>query len=101
MFETTMKKTAKFAFYWKEPSTTETLAMYRLSTEFGETEVSAYGLNVASVAIPLTPTFETWKTMVCSFKRCGFCWTELNGTPEATAAHVEATHPEHRRLAAV
>jgi hypothetical protein len=78
---------AKFMHYVKgvPESGLDNAAFYNLLEGIGEhpkgDTVSAKTLNQLGVAIPLTPTYETYLKMVAEGKRCRTCWEDTTINP--------------------
>lgn len=83
---------ARFAYYWLIDGETP-IPFYRVKESDGTTnDISDVKLHQRGHAIPITPTLDTWKTMVATRRRCGFCWKELDGKLETLHDHVAADH---------
>lgn len=85
----------RFVYYWTIVKSEAPVAMYR---DENNSDISADTLHERGLPVPPTPTYNTWKNLVFSQKRCGFCWAETAGTLAAVQDHVMEKHP--MRLAA-
>lgn len=77
---------AEFACYKENP---DPIAYF--STKLG-TQVTGETLHKQGRDVPQAPSYETWKQMVFSRKRCGFCWAEMDGTLAMVNEHVQDRH---------
>lgn len=83
----------KFAYYWLMPGESPA-AFYKAELSPGNvSDITGESLLAKGIPIPPTPTFNTWQRMVFERLRCGFCWTEINGTFVQLEQHVWKEHP--------